>query len=252
MTPAEQAQAHDRNFVTAISLLAESIPSGSTGRQGSIPIAITGVPGAFFNAVWILEPPRPTDLQAALETMRESGLPFTVHVRRDLVDVISDAATHNLRDEGRLPCFAMEPGPVPAHPPELLVERVELHNWNDFLDATARGFGMPPETVAALLVPSLLDDDRSRLFVGMVEGHAVATAVSIRTGTTVGIYNVATVPETRGRGIGTALTWHLLADADPGWEVAVLQASEMGRPIYERMGFRLVREFTELVGGAAT
>jgi len=248
MNPAEQAQAHDRNFVTAISLLAESVPSGSTVRHGSIPIAITGVPGAFFNAVWILERPQPADLQAALQTMGESGLPFTVHIRSDLADVISAAASHKLSDEGRLPCFAMAPGPLPSPPPDLLIERVEQHHWNDFLDATARGFGMPPEMVEALLVPRLLDDDRTRLFVGKIDGHAVATAVSIRTGATVGIYNVATAPEARGRGIGTAMTWHLLADADPGWDVAVLQASDMGRPIYERMGFSLVREFAELVG----
>lgn len=249
MNPAEQAQAHDRNFVAAISLLAESVPAGSTGRHGSIPIAITGVHGAFFNAAWILEPPQPPDLQATLQTLRESGLPFTVHVRSDLVDVISDAASHSLTDEGLLPCFAMGPGPVPAPPPDLLIERVEPHNWGDFLDATARGFGMPPEMVEALLVPSVLDDDHARLFVGKVDGDAVATAVSIRTGATIGIYNVATVPESRGRGIGTAMTWHLLADADPRWEVAVLQASDMGRPIYERMGFSLVREFAELIGG---
>lgn len=251
MNPAEQAQAHDRNFVAAISLLAETIPAGSTARHGSIPIAITGVPSAFFNAVWILEPPQPADLQAALQTMRDSGLPFTTHVRSDLADVISEAASHNLSEEGRLPCFAMRPGPVPAPLPDLLIERVDPHNWNDFLDASARGTGMPPEMVEALLVPSLLDDDRSRLFVGKADGHAVATAASIRTGRTVGIYSVATAPEARGRGIGTAMTWHLLAEADPGWDVAVLQASDMGRPIYERMGFSLVREFAELVGGPA-
>jgi len=251
MNRAKQAQAHDRNFVAAISLLAETIPAGSTARHGSIPIAITGLPGAFFNALWILEPPEPADLQAALQTMRDSGLPFTMHVRSDLADLISEAASHNLTEEGRLPCFAMRPGPVPAPLPDLVIERVDSHNWTDFLAASTRGTGTPREMVEALLVPGLLDDERSRLFVGMTEGRAVATAASVRTDATIGVYSVATAPEVRGRGIGTAMTWHLLADADPGWDVAVLQASAMGRPIYERMGFSLVREFAELVGGPA-
>jgi ribosomal protein S18 acetylase RimI-like enzyme len=249
MQPAEQAQAHDRNFISAISMLAETLPSGSTARYGSIPIAMTGVAGAFFNAVWVVERPQPADLQAALDAIHESGLPFTVHVRSDLVEVISAAASHDLTDEGRLPCFAMKPGPVPPPPPHLSIKRVGPSNWNDFLDATEVGFGMSRELVEGLLVPGLLDHDRARAFVGMVYGRAVATALSIPTGSTVGVYNVATVPDARGRGIGTAMTWHLLADADPGWDVAVLQSSEMGRPIYERMGFRLIREFAELVGG---
>ena len=84
-----------------------------------------------------------------------------------------------------------------------------------------------------------------------MDGAPVATSLAVRTGDTVGIYSVATAPEARGRGIGTAMTWHLLRDADPGWTLAVLQASDMGRPIYERMGFRLVREFDEYVGPPA-
>jgi len=249
MQPDEQAQAHDRNFVAAMTMLAETLPSGFTAGYGSIPIAMTGVASAFFNAAWVLGRPEPSALEAALEGMRQSGLPFTVHVRGDLVDVISAAASHGLTDEGRLPCFAMEPRPIPPSPPDLSIERVGPYNWNDFLDATERGFGMSREMVEGLLVPGLFDDDRARAFVGMLDGRAVATAVSIRTGATIGVYNVATVPDARGRGIGTAMTWHLLADADPGWDVAVLQSSAMGRPIYERMGFRLAREFAELVGG---
>ena len=248
MRPAEQAQAHDHNFVTAIGMLAETLPSGSTARYGSIPTAITGVAGAFFNAAWVVERPEPADLQAALDGMRETGLPFTVHVRGDLDELISAAASYNLTDEGRLPCFAMSRGPVPPPTADLSIERVGPSNWNEFLDATKVGFGMSLEMVEGLLAPGLVDDDRARLFVGKVDGRAVATAVGIRTGATVGIYNVATVPEARGRGIGTAMTWHVLADAEPGWDVAVLQASEMGRPVYERMGFKLVREFAELVG----
>lgn len=249
MNPAEQAQAHDRNFVAAITLLAESVPAGSTTQHGLIPVAIVGVPAPSFNAAWILEPPQASDLQAALATLRASGLPFVVHVRSDLVDVIADVGSYGLTDEGRLPCFAIEPEPVPAPPPDLSIERVDMRAWNEFLDAMSRGNEMPPQMVGQLLVPSLLNDERTRLFLGRVDGRAVATSASVRTGATVGIYSVSTAPEARGRGVGTAMTWHLMADAEPGWNVAVLQASDMGRPVYERMGFRLVREFAELIGG---
>ena len=44
------------------------------------------------------------------------------------------------------------------------------------------------------------------------------------------------------------MTWAAIADAAPGVEVAILQASALGRPIYERMGFRTVVEYEELEG----
>lgn len=248
MSPSEQAAAHDRNFVAAISLIAATAGAGSTTQVGAIPVAITGVAGAFFNAAWVVEPPDQTDLREAVAVLRASGLPFTLHVRSDLPDVIAGAPAIGLTDEGRLPCFAIEPGPIPPAPRGLAVERVDLRGWDTFRDVTAEGFGMPLAAVEALYAPSLLDDSRVRAFIGSVEGREVATAVSVRTGTTVGVYSIATIPDARGRGFGTALTWHLLADADPGWDLAVLQASEMGRPVYERMGFKLVRDFAEFVG----
>jgi len=58
----------------------------------------------------------------------------------------------------------------------------------------------------------------------------------------VGVYAVATTPSARGRGYGEALTWAAVA-SEPNLP-ATLQASEMGRPIYERMGFRTMASFT--------
>ena len=248
MSPVEQADKHDRNFVAAFTLLTANVPGGATAQFGAIPVAATGIAAAFFNAAWVVEPPDPADLREALAFLRARGVPYTVHVRSDLADVIRGARDLGLSDEGRLPCFAMARGPIPPPVDGLTIERAEGARWEPFIDATVDGFGMPRGVVEHLYPPAILDDPRIRPFVGIVDGRAVATALSVRTGDTIGVYSVATSPSARGRGFGTAMTWHLLADADPGWEVAVLQASEMGRPIYERMGFKLVREFAELVG----
>jgi predicted acetyltransferase len=56
-----------------------------------------------------------------------------------------------------------------------------------------------------------------------------------------GVHNVSTLPEFRGRGLGEAMTWHAALDGRAeGCIASALQASAMGFPIYERMGYRHV------------
>lgn len=78
----------------------------------------------------------------------------------------------------------------------------------------------------------------SAWFVAFQNDDPVGTACSFLTGAIGGIYNVATPPDARGRGVGAATTAaavnHLLAG---GARTVVLQASAAGRAVYERLGF---------------
>jgi GNAT superfamily N-acetyltransferase len=52
---------------------------------------------------------------------------------------------------------------------------------------------------------------------------------------------VGTIPSARGLGIGAAITLKPLLDARAqGYRYGVLFATEMGQPVYERIGFRVV------------
>lgn len=248
MTPSDQARLHDANFVGTFRFISEVIAGAWSEEIDGVPVAVTGTPVPFFNAAWPAVDAPASALQAAVGRLRQTGLPFIAHVPAG-ADAVADAATGlGLELQGRLPCYAIEPSPVPDGPAELRIERVGRANVDAFRVATVSGYGMPAPLVEQLYPDALVDHAQIRAFVGWVDGRPVATSLASRTGDTVGIYSVATVPEARGRGIGTAMTWHLLRDADPGWTVAVLQASDMGRPVYERMGFSLVREFDEFAG----
>ncbi|MGZ6751478.1 MAG: GNAT family N-acetyltransferase [Nocardioides sp.] len=103
----------------------------------------------------------------------------------------------------------------------------------------AEGFDFPTEMVAPILRLMAPVEDRTFLHVlAELDGTPVAVGTAWVTGTTVGLYNIATLEAARGRGIGYAVTAALLeAGRGHGCTDAVLHATEMGRPVYERLGF---------------
>jgi ribosomal protein S18 acetylase RimI-like enzyme len=63
-----------------------------------------------------------------------------------------------------------------------------------------------------------------------------------------GVHYVGTLASHRRRGFGEAMTRHAVDEgAQAGCRSATLQASEMGQPIYERMGFRVVTQYKTFV-----
>ena len=63
-----------------------------------------------------------------------------------------------------------------------------------------------------------------------------ACAVAYDDGASVGVYLVGTAAAARGRGLGAAVTAGAMAALPP--RPALLTATTMGRPVYERLGFR--------------
>jgi hypothetical protein len=65
----------------------------------------------------------------------------------------------------------------------------------------------------------------------------------------VGVYNCATTPEARKKGIVSALTCHgLFAAYKDGYETAVLQASPMSKDLFEKMGFESCSPYKVYLG----
>jgi GNAT superfamily N-acetyltransferase len=88
--------------------------------------------------------------------------------------------------------------------------------------------------------------------VGYTDGEPVTTGLGVRTGRTIGVYNIATIESARRRGFGAAMTIRIVDDGTAdGCDVAILQASDMGQPTYERLGFRTVVEYRGYVDPAS-
>jgi ribosomal protein S18 acetylase RimI-like enzyme len=131
----------------------------------------------------------------------------------------------------------------PETPGGLTIERVtDQSGQAKFVQAMTAGFGMNAverHAMNSLAAPvGYGPDARWVRWVGSIEGRVVASSGLMLGGGVAGIYNVATAPDVRRRGIGAALTAAAVAEGrERGCEVAVLGASELGYGVYERMGF---------------
>lgn len=86
---------------------------------------------------------------------------------------------------------------------------------------------------------ALLDAAEWDLFLAYRQDDPVATGVGFTSDAITGVWAIATVPNHRGRGLGTAITWAVVnAGRRRGARAAHLWATEMGFPIYQKMGFR--------------
>jgi hypothetical protein len=76
-------------------------------------------------------------------------------------------------------------------------------------------------------------------YIAIMNGETVATSNYYLAAGVAGIYCVGTIPEARNKGIGYAVTQKTLLEGKKlGYRIGILQASQMGEPIYKRMGFK--------------
>lgn len=115
-----------------------------------------------------------------------------------------------------------------------------LHRW---CQVCVSGFEMPDFTIDYFyewfLSLGFGPSSPIRNYLGWLNGEVVATSTLLPGAGVAGIYCVATLPQARRLGVGAAMTLHPLQDARRmGYRIGILQASEMGFPIYRKIGFK--------------
>jgi GNAT superfamily N-acetyltransferase len=120
----------------------------------------------------------------------------------------------------------------------------DLRQWTDTL---LSGFDLPlreSEACCELYLP-LGFDLPLRHYLGIWNGRPVATSQLFLGEGVAGMYCVATIPEARRHGIGAAMSMKPMLEArEIGYRIGTLQASPLGAPVYQRMGFRKHAQFS--------
>ncbi len=85
-------------------------------------------------------------------------------------------------------------------------------------------------------------------FTGIVYGEAVATSAIFMGSEAAGLDNVTTVPDWRKKGVGAFMVAHAFKFSQSlGYNIGVLQASDMGYNLYRKLGFKKYYEFKEFI-----
>jgi len=78
-----------------------------------------------------------------------------------------------------------------------------------------------------------------RTYLALLNNEPVGTSQLFTSAGVAGIYNVSCIPAARGIGVGTSVTLTSLLEAQKlGYRVGILQASQMGYKMYQRLGFQ--------------
>lgn len=85
----------------------------------------------------------------------------------------------------------------------------------------------------------LLDDENTRFYLGFSNKKNVSALILYLSAGVAGLHAVSTLKEFRGKGFGYNISRTALIDAyKSGYQIAVLQASNLGEVIYRKLGFK--------------
>jgi len=208
-------------------------------------------PLVFFNCATLMQPLTTEPTSATLDEIA-AFFDFADSSGQGEVLLVSAWPTADLRSAswnlmGHPPLHLLPAGAVPrSAPPDLDVREVRdvaaMHAWERVaiegypLEALT---GAPPGSITS---ERWLAEPRLRLWMGSVGNRPVSASSAWSEHGINNVTLVATVPDDRGHGYGEALTWHA-ARVNPSLP-SMLISSDLGRPIYERMGFLPLQRMT--------
>lgn len=217
-------------------------------------LALTGEAAGWLSAAYVRDGPHAATLiREYAAVMRARGCQATAFLPHPTPPPIAEAARAvGWRRLGTSPLMTYVPRDHDTDARGYAVEAVATAGQlRDFQALCAQGFGVPEPTMARIFPRRLLDGPSLTAFVARRDGVPMSTATLVRSGPLAGIFWMATPAEHRRKGAGWAALHHATAySARQGVATCYLAASEAGRSLYERLGFRTVVEVTAWEAGA--
>ena len=237
-------EAADKNFIGSYRKLVEHSPEGETREFRGVFAFVTGLPIGMFNGCIVARPAASEDLTAALDWVAERDVPYGLWIHEELTAGLAQTVSERAMEQHDwlVPQMVLDrPLELPASSPGVTVRSVSDGRSLDEFRQVIVEDGTPEYVARRLFSDDFAADPEVELVIASLDGRAVGTSLAIRTDEVAGVYAVGTLADARRRGVGSAATRAAVA-AGRAWgsEVVVLQATEMGFPIYRAMGFRTV------------
>jgi len=239
-------------LVQAWRVFTKSFPGRDAGDLPGLNLAWGEVPYFAYNAIVLSEPvASPEDLDQrcarAIEYMRAKRYPGIFMVCHDWLPPGAHLP-EPLRLSWKMTGMVAEELLPPVRSfPKLDIRRVSDHKTlTDLYDINSAGYGINPELARASTGPAEDWEQNAFGFVAYHEGEPVSCAATFPVDGRLYVGQVATMPRAQRRGYAEAVMRHSLNEATKatGIQRTVLHASDEGRPIYLRMGYRSTSKFT--------
>jgi predicted GNAT family acetyltransferase len=226
-----------------------AVPGGWVRRENGFVSGVTGVALPTLNGVW----PEQIELgegvvSPVLDEVARSGVPYCLQLRPGAPQQLAAlAASRGMARADPIPLMVLDTSDgleAAKNVDGLRIRRLEPDEAVLHARIAARGFETPVEPFVQLMTPELLRRPGTRCYLGEIDGEAVTTSVGVTLGGSVGIFNVATPRQHRGRGFGAAVTARAVADGlTDGAQWSFLQSSMAGYGVYRRMGYTEVERW---------
>lgn len=253
----------ERNLREMMQFFSRARENGEVSFQGGLQLVSSGIDFSPFNSAMLAEPVDSADprlfedqLNTAAEYFRkrrerwsfwlcEEMLPVALR-RRARMMVLS----RHMRQTSEPPGMLAETI-LPSRrtlPSDLgVLEVVDAKTRADFGGVAACTFDLPFS-----ICREVYESERSwagggmRGWVGYRGTEPIATCAAVVSGDVIGIYTVSTMPVYRRRGYSELLMRYVLQQMmqQTGLQITVLQATPAGYPMYHKMGYRSVCNFS--------
>lgn len=254
MKSVSEIEESHRQFREAWTLIARSSPSGRVLDLPGLRIVDSGQPWFFTNAAFLTEPvAKAADLESqalmAVDHFRPSGNQWFLSASEEWLGPDADSVLTSLGLVRALDLTGMVADsllPVVRPLPDALVRRIEDEPTRVALaELNAAAYEIPLEWGRMAIGHERFWQEPLFGHIVYVDGLPVAGAFATPIEGALYVGWVATAREHRRRGLAELVIRRSLADAGraTGAERTILHATENGRPVYLRMGYRPVATF---------